>query len=195
MTKQELRELYKARRLSLTQTAIAKLSAEMNVRLQQLPLPKSSYVHIYLPIKKWNEFNTFPYIHWLWEQRSDVKIVVSKTGFHTGDLTHYHLDEDVVLSVNRWGIPEPEDSTRLKSIPVSAIDCVLMPLLVCDHQGNRIGYGKGFYDRFLAECRTDVFKVGLSYFEPLLSEAPIMADPWDIKLDALICPFSTVHFR
>ena len=68
------------------------------------------------------------------------------------------------LQENAWGIPEPVDA---EEVEVSEIDAVLAPLLVVDKQGNRVGYGKGFYDRFFAACRPDVKRLGLSYFEPV----------------------------
>jgi 5-formyltetrahydrofolate cyclo-ligase len=66
------------------------------------------------------------------------------------------------------------------------LDMILIPLLAYDLQGNRVGYGKGFYDRFLAKCKPSVQKVGLSYFEPLDSIAGV--DSFDVKLNACINP-------
>ena len=63
---------------------------------------------------------------------------------------------------------------------------ILVPLLAYDLQGNRVGYGKGFYDRFLAKCNANVQKVGLSYFEPLDSIGD--AESFDIKLNSCISP-------
>ena len=50
-----------------------------------------------------------------------------------------------VLVVNKFGIPEPLDSNDKSHLP----DIVLVPLLAYDYRGNRLGYGKGFYDRYL----------------------------------------------
>ena len=43
---------------------------------------------------------------------------------------------------------------------------VFVPLLAYDKQGNRVGYGKGFYDNFLSKCKPETIKIGLSFFPP-----------------------------
>jgi len=58
-------------------------------------------------------------------------------------------------------VPEPVDGIE---VPAEKIDVVFVPLLAFDKNGNRAGYGKGFYDTFLLECKEDVIKVGLSLF-------------------------------
>ena len=63
---------------------------------------------------------------------------------------------------------------------------VLVPLLAFDSKGYRVGYGKGFYDRFLKQCRNDCVKIGLSYFEPI--DAINDAGEFDVPLDFCITP-------
>jgi 5-formyltetrahydrofolate cyclo-ligase len=77
-------------------------------------------------------------------------------------------------------------------VPVSKIDVVFVPLLAFDKNGNRVGYGKGFYDNFLAKCREDVIKIGLSFFEP----EEIIDDVFktDIRLDYCVTPFGINNF-
>jgi 5-formyltetrahydrofolate cyclo-ligase len=69
---------------------------------------------------------------------------------------------------------------------VQNIDLVIVPLLAFDKYGNRVGYGKGFYDRFLSKCRSNVIKVGVSFFEPADRITDI--NPLDIRLDYCITP-------
>lgn len=66
------------------------------------------------------------------------------------------------------------------------IDLVLMPLLIFDVKGNRVGYGKGFYDRYLSQCRQDILKIGLSYL-PAINRIEDV-DPFDIPLDYCATP-------
>ena len=80
------------------------------------------------------------------------------------------------------GIPEPIHKAIYQSNP----DLILVPLLGFDKKGNRVGYGKGFYDRFLAKCRSDVLKVGVSFFEPTDRISDV--SPFDIRLDYCITP-------
>ena len=69
---------------------------------------------------------------------------------------------------------------------------VFIPLLQADVRGNRLGYGKGFYDRYLALCRPDVIKIGLNFFEPI----PIIStEETDIPLDYLIIPNRIYEFK
>lgn len=78
-------------------------------------------------------------------------------------------------------------------MPTSKIDVVFVPLLAYDNKGNRVGYGKGFYDHFLSECREDVVKIGLSFFEP--EEAIEDVSATDIRLDYCVTPMTVYNFR
>ena len=66
-----------------------------------------------------------------------------------------------------------------------------MPLLTYDLQGNRIGYGKGYYDRFLAQCDSECCFIGLSFFPP---EERIPTEKTDIKLQYCITPEKIYSF-
>jgi 5-formyltetrahydrofolate cyclo-ligase len=72
------------------------------------------------------------------------------------------------------------------SIDAGLIDMVFVPLLVTDREGHRVGYGKGFYDKYLKQCRPDCLKVGFSYFDPL--DAIEGKDEFDVPLDLCITP-------
>jgi 5-formyltetrahydrofolate cyclo-ligase len=99
------------------------------------------------------------------------------------------INEDTVYQTNEWGITEPKQG---QSIAPQEIDLVFVPMLVCDQQGNRVGYGKGFYDRFLAQCREDVVKIGFSYFEPV--ERITDTADFDVPLTYCITPSATYEF-
>lgn len=66
------------------------------------------------------------------------------------------------------------------------IDIVFIPLLIFDKEYNRVGYGYGFYDKFLINCRVDVIKIGLSLLEPISRIIDINMD--DIPLDIVVTP-------
>src|SRR5690606_39308488 len=108
---------------------------------------------------------------------------LSKTERGTFRMRHFIWDAATILTLNHWGIPEPESGTAIQP---QAIDVVFVPLLVFDTQGNRVGYGKGFYDRFLSECRPTVMKIGLSLFGPIAAIAD--TDNYDIRLDTCVTP-------
>lgn len=89
-----------------------------------------------------------------------------------------------------WGIPEPVGGTVVKP---TDLDIILLPLLAFDLKGNRVGYGKGFYDRYLLHCRPNCIKIGISLFDPvdLIEEV----ESHDIPLDIAICPAKMYDFR
>ena len=90
---------------------------------------------------------------------------------------------------NRWGIPEPAAG---REIAPETIDLVLIPLLAFDRKGHRVGYGKGYYDRFLKRCRGDCMKLGLSFFEPV--DSIYDAGEHDVPLDLCVTPHRTYVF-
>ena len=69
---------------------------------------------------------------------------------------------------------------------------VFVPLLALDKKGHRVGYGKGFYDAFLKDCKPDVIKIGLSFFEA----EDIVDDVFksDVKLDYCVKPENVYEF-
>lgn len=89
-----------------------------------------------------------------------------------------------------WGIPEPVGGAVVKP---TDLDIILLPLLAFDLKGNRVGYGKGFYDRYLLNCKPDCLKIGISLFDPvdLIEEV----ESHDIPLDIAICPAKLYDFR
>ena len=98
--------------------------------------------------------------------------------------------QNTKIKKNEYNIPEPISGL---SVPNEMIDVVFVPLLAYDKQGNRIGYGKGFYDKFLSECKPKVVKIGLSFFEP----EEIIEDVYqnDIKLDFCVNPEQIINFK
>ncbi len=98
-------------------------------------------------------------------------------------LRHYHLTPNTRLADNRWGIPEPVGAAE---VAPPQLDAILVPLLAFDEEGHRVGYGKGFYDRFLRECRPEARRIGLSLEPPV----PKITDVWpgDIRLHACLTP-------
>lgn len=193
-TKAELRTIYLAKRKALSADELNRRNALLLAHFigffqQQAQLGPLQLVHTFLPIRRQNEVDTWPLIHWLWQQRVDTAISV--TDIETYRLTHYPLTADTVLAENKWGIPEPVIRTQ-STIEPTAIDMVLAPLLAFDRQGHRVGYGKGYYDRFLVNCRPDCLTVGLSLFEPIERISNI--NDTDVRLSHVLTPTATLHF-
>jgi 5-formyltetrahydrofolate cyclo-ligase len=104
-------------------------------------------------------------------------------------MQHFVLDEHTRFETNNWGIPEPISGIE---VAPSVIDMIIVPLLIFDLFGYRVGYGKGFYDRFFSSCNVDVQRVGLSFFDPI----DVIADKneYDVQLTQAITPDHIYHF-
>lgn len=187
MNKNELRQKYKDLRLNLSEDDIEDWSLQIANQLIRLDIWQHSFYHLFLPIEKQKEINTEYILQIL--AGKDKNIVLSKSDFETREMTHFLLTDNTTIKKNKYDIPEPVDGLE---VPVSKIDVVFVPLLAFDEKGNRVGYGKGFYDIFLAECKPEILKIGLSFFE---SEA-LISDvlPTDIQLDLCVTPTRIYNF-
>ena len=181
MKKQDLRKIYKTKRGQLTANDIEENSISIANQVLQLPIWEMENYHLFLPIEHQNEVDTNYLLQIL--QGRDKNVVISKSDFSTTSMKHYLLTDATKLVVNQWGIPEPENGFEV--LPTQ-IDVVFLPLLAFDLKGNRVGYGKGFYDQFLSECKSEVVKIGLSFFEA--EELIEDAHPSDVPLDYCITP-------
>ena len=189
MTKKEARKFFKEQRLSLTVGDRNRFDDLILIHFQQLQLPPLFYVHTYLAIKEQREIETDHLLHYLEFRNPELKIVIPRMDHTTSELLHIEYDELVDVMKNEWGIHEPVNGSLVDE---QLIDLVFVPLLAFDEDGYRVGYGKGFYDKFLARCRPDVLKVGLSYFEPI----PHISDraQFDIPLNYCVTPQRVYEF-
>ncbi len=187
MTKQELRKKYKNLRNTLTEDAIEDLSLSIANLLLTLDIWNFSFYHIFLSIEAQKEINTDYILNIL--SGKDKNIVISKSDFSTSELTNFLLTDATTIKLNAYNIPEPIDGIEIND---SKIDVVFIPLLAFDTKGNRVGYGKGFYDKFLAKCKPETLKIGLSFFE---AEAEIQGVfDGDIPLDYCVTPKKIYRF-
>lgn len=182
-----LRKKYAEQRKSLSLNELAQNSKRIAERLKKLPLWEKDFYHLFLPISRQNEIDTFPILEHLKE--CSKKIVLCKTDFSSGKMDCFLWHPKITLSENAYGIIEPLDGARVDPL---SIEVAFIPLLAFDLKGNRLGYGKGFYDRFLASCSQDLHKVGLSIFEP--SEHPLSVHPGDVPLNRVVTPYKTYLF-
>ncbi|MBG6186633.1 5-formyltetrahydrofolate cyclo-ligase [Flavobacterium sp. CAN_S2] len=187
MNKTELRQKYKALRNSLSENEVEEMSLAVANKILTLPLWEKTYFHIFLPITEQKEVNTEFILHIL--SGKDKEIIVSKADFATRNMTHFLLTDNTKIKKNEYNIPEPVDGIE---VPSNKIDVVFVPLLAFDKKGHRVGYGKGFYDKFLSECKPDSIKIGLSFFEP----EELITDVFecDIQLDYCVTPNEIYSF-
>ncbi len=193
-TKATLRRATLARRRALTPEEVARRSEQLRAGLfYNFPVPEWRWLHVFLPLLAKNEPDTWPIIHQLWAAAPAPRLaapVVQPDGIL---LKHYELTPATPLIASRWGIPEPVPEPAAEVLPTQ-LDAVLVPLLACDQRGHRVGYGGGFYDRFLAQCRPGARFIGLSLLdeEPLAEIADVL--PTDVPLHACITPGGVWNF-
>ncbi|PZD78484.1 5-formyltetrahydrofolate cyclo-ligase [Mesonia sp. K7] len=187
MQKQELRKKYKALRKSLSFDEIEEKSLAIANQLLTLPIWDFSFYHLFLSIEKHREINTEYVLHIL--NGKDKNAVVPKSDFATSEMQHFLLTDATPLKVNHWGIPEPVNGIEIQT---QQIEVVFIPLLAFDEKGHRIGYGKGFYDRFLAKCKPKTLKIGLSFFEAEKENFEVF--PTDIQMDFCVTPEKVYKF-
>ena len=85
-----------------------------------------------------------------------------------------------LVTDGKYGIEEP---TAASSVSPDEIDLVIVPAVALDAKGNRLGKGKGYYDRLLPQC-PQAYKIGVALECQLLEELPV--DPFDVPLDAVL---------
>ena len=180
MKKALFREKYKELRAQFSDRAIEEMSLQIANKTLELPIWDKTYYHLFLPIVEKKEVNTEYLMHVL--QGKDKSIVIPKLNFDTGTLQHILLQENTSLKVSKYGIPEPVSGIEINP---QQLEVIFVPLLTYDQTGNRIGYGKGFYDRFLAQCSSKAIFVGLSLFAP---EPIITSEATDISLHFCVAP-------
>lgn len=190
MNKNELRKFYLDKRKKLSQAECG----HFNLQLYQLffswvDLSFVKVLHTYLPIPHHNEPDTWPIIDRIRREFPNVRISIPRVG--PGEtLENIYFEGLHQLQTRKWNIQEPKQG--VPTLP-EKIDLVIVPLVICDKQGHRVGYGKGYYDRFLKTCRPDCKKVGLSFFPEV--QSIIDASDHDVRLDFCITPDRVVPFN
>ncbi len=173
-------------REALSKEDVEENSLKIANKALELPIWDKTYYHIFLAISHKKEVNTDYLLHIL--QGKDKSIIISKTNFEDYEMDHFLLQENTTLKISKYGIPEPVSGIQVSP---EQIDVVFVPLLGFDKKGNRVGYGKGFYDRFLEKCKLETIFVGLSFFEP---EHEIISENTDIPLHYCITPSKVYSF-
>jgi 5-formyltetrahydrofolate cyclo-ligase len=181
-TKKELRQSYRQRRKQLSSQEVNEWSRKIAQQLAHWLDGKADleHFHLFFPIAKFNEVNTF-YIKDLLEEKGKV-LYTSQVNREGSQLDTLKLPLDAAFFLDEWGIPVPQESLRVSPTKVQV---VLVPLLAYDEKGNRLGFGKGHYDTFLGSLSQSVIKIGLSFFSP---EAVLPVESHDIPLNYCITP-------
>lgn len=186
MNKEDFRFKYKSKRANVLDEDLDNLSIAIANNSLKLPIWGFLNYHIFLPIPNKKEIQTEFLLHIL--QGKDKNIIVPKVVKGNPELVHYLLQDHTVLKPSSYGVPEPISGIEIQP---SQIDVVFIPLLAYDQKGNRLGYGKGFYDRFLEKCNSKTLFIGLSLFDP---EDSIPYENTDVPLNICITPNNIYTF-
>lgn len=186
--KKTLRRVYLEKRLLLSKVEFDERSKLLLRQIKQhINFNDYKYLHTFLPIIDKREINTWSIIQEARSVNPEIQIGVSKS-LPQGQLRHFLLEEGTRIVFNKWGIPEPEGAEEL---PPATFDLVMVPLISFDKVGHRIGYGKGYYDRFL-KLIPAANKVGLS-ISPPVDMIPYV-EKNDLPLNSCITPFRVYSF-
>lgn len=177
MTKSELRLTYKELRNSLSNKQREEMNQFILMQILQV-LEHKKHVGIFLAIEKFKEIDLQALIlnkthHWY----------APKSNFENIQMEFVEVNRDSKILINPIGIPEPDSELFIEP---KLLDAIIVPMLISDLKGFRVGYGKGFYDNYLLRCRPDCLKIGVNYFPPIDKISDIEAH--DQKLNLCIYP-------
>jgi 5-formyltetrahydrofolate cyclo-ligase len=176
--------------MELSPDAYADLNDGLLNQFKAINLQGVNYISLFLPILERREPNTFFFIDWIKQNHPQIKLAFPKADFTDNSMLHFLEDSELEIDTNDYGIPEPISGNEIKT---TEIDMVLVPLLAFDKRGYRVGYGKGFYDRFMVSCKPGTQFVGLSFFEPVAAIEDI--DEHDMLLHQCITPQTIWQFN
>ena len=191
MKKSEIRNKYKEKRLLLSAAEVSKMDDLMLVNFQKLEIDIPALIMTYSPVKKLNEFDPLLVTDYCYFKNPGQQLFYPVMVEHNEipEMSAVIVDDNTFFKPSKYGMDEPVDGIDMFA---SEIDMVIVPLLCFDKRGNWVGYGTGYYDRFLKLCRKDCLKIGFSYFDPI--EKITDVNRRDVKLDYCLTPETTFAF-
>lgn len=189
MLKYEARKIYREKRDALPAIERTKLDDLLLIQFQKAELPFLHTILSYRSIEDNNEPDTNLITNFLKFRNPSMLLAYPKVNNNAGTMQAVLTDADTAFQKGAYNVPEPISNHILSP---EAFDLVIVPLLIFDKQGFRVGYGKGFYDKYLSHCRADCIKTGFCYFEPV--DEITDKDEFDVPLDLCITPHNVYVF-
>jgi 5-formyltetrahydrofolate cyclo-ligase len=189
MQKKEVRQLYREKRLALSIQERSKWDDLLLIQFQTADLPFINGLLSFWPIEENHEPDTHLFTEFLRFRNPEMKVCYPVSDFSTGNMQAIITDIDTTFTKKELNIFEPDNGEIARP---EELDLIFVPLLAFDELGYRVGYGKGFYDKYLSLCRPDCIKVGFSYFGPV----DLIEDrhEFDLPLDLCITPQNVYVF-
>ena len=177
LTKTALRALVRERLRSLSRAALPQLSAELcSVLRAQGIWRTASSVLLFAPL------DGEPDISPLLEEAAAGRLLLPRFNVENGTYEACSFRNRAELVAGAFGVLEPAADCPVVSL--NQLDLVLVPGLAFDLAGRRLGRGKGFYDRLLAEVRGH--KCGVAFDAQIVSEVP--EEPHDVRVNSILTP-------
>jgi 5-formyltetrahydrofolate cyclo-ligase len=178
-SKEELRERALADRRAYARSLTPELRASLEAKLGEIVLPHligAGIIAGYHPMR--DEISPYAVLDLLGDGQT------AALPWFGGRDARMMFRQAPATEAGPWNVLQPPASA-----PALSPDVVLVPLVLGDRAGNRIGHGKGHYDRALSHLREGrtIFTIGIAW-EMQISAEPIPADPWDVPLDAIATP-------
>ena len=189
MTKKEIRKIELEKRIQLSPQELQARTALIADRLNNLHKLTSQYLLSYYPLKERNEFDVSIGERILKERNPTLHVAWPKIEVSTSSMQAHLIENSKLFTKNKFNILEPLDGDI---VPPQDIDVVFVPLIAFDQTGFRVGYGRGFYDRYLPGCRSNVVKVGFSFFDAVDKIDDI--NEFDVPLSLCITPTGIYEF-
>lgn len=190
MIKKELREVFRTKRKAITVAEKLKLDDLLLIQFQNLSFKQLRCLFSYFPKENYKEPNTLLFSRYLSHFVEDLKIAYPVVNSELKTMNAVLIDDSTEFVTGNFGILEPVGG---KIILPESIDLVFIPLLCFDKKGYRVGFGGGYYDKYLIRCRKDALKIGFSYFEPV--ESIDDKALFDVPLDFCITPEKIYEFK
>ena len=189
MKKSWLRKEFKSGRNNLTLIERQSFDLMILQQLKSYPCSPFNYLLSYFPIEKHNEPNTFLFSGYFKNELPDLHICKPRINAD-GSMDAIETTENTAYQKNHYDIHEPDEAGTI--ISPDKIDVIFVPLLAFDTKGYRVGYGKGFYDKYLPLCNPDIVKIGFSYFPPVHNIED--TNEYDIPLTLCFTPSEVYEF-
>ena len=188
MNKEELRKIYKQKRANISTAEKSRLEDLILIQFQRIDIFIPALVMTYAPIDRMNEFDPQLITDYCFFKNPEQVLFYPVVHPTATEMVSIVVDDNTEFETNQFGIPQP--MTTMPMIP-GEIEMIIVPLLAYDESGHRLGYGKGYYDRFLKQC-TKAIKIGFSYFEP--EQVISGVNSYDVKLDYCVNPHGIHRF-
>jgi 5-formyltetrahydrofolate cyclo-ligase len=189
MNKHQLRNIYKEKRNQLSSKEKMKMDDLLLLQLQKTDVSNIQTLFTYWPMPQMNEPNTIPFTNYLRHMIPGLQIAYPVMNMNEATMQAILINEETIYHTNAFGINEPDGTAEMHP---KNIDLVFVPLLAFDVYGNRVGYGKGFYDKYLMNCTDGIIKIGFSYFNA--EESIDDANEYDVPLTFCITPDHIYEF-